>query len=193
MGNFTAVISAINHWNWLEKYSSKILLKSPRPQWVNVLPNFFLTLYVTSYQLQQLRLRPSMGIVDMRQLKICATCFDISVGLLRVLEMIVSLVPELVTDWQQPSAELLLCRLFQVTCNSVLTLYMLIFFRGNIYKYIYIFCHYFILIWHRYLKSLLKWDQDLHILHSQYHGCWCPGDVRRQGISSHDIDLVKPR
>ena len=150
-----------------------------------------------------------MGIVDMRQLKICATCFDISVGLLRVLEMIVSLVPELVTDWQQPSAELLLCRLFQVTCNSVLTLYMLIFFRGNIYKYIYIFCHYSTLIWHRYLKSLspctvinpilltylllLKWDQDLHILHSQDHGCWCPGDVRRQGISSHDIDLVKPR
>ena len=28
---------------------------------------------------------------------------------------------------------------------------------------------------------------------SQYHGCWCPGEVRSQGISSHDIDLVKPR
>ena len=25
----------------------------------------------------------------------------------------------------------------------------------------------------------------------QYHGCWCPGDVRSQGISNHDIDLVK--
>ena len=24
---------------------------------------------------------------------------------------------------------------------------------------------------------------------SQYHGCWCPGDVRSQGISIHDIDL----
>ena len=27
--------------------------------------------------------------------------------------------------------------------------------------------------------------------YSQYHGCWCPGDVRSQGISSHDTDLVK--
>ena len=33
-GNFTAGISAINHCNWLEKHSSKISLKSPRPQWV---------------------------------------------------------------------------------------------------------------------------------------------------------------
>ena len=24
---------------------------------------------------------------------------------------------------------------------------------------------------------------------SQYHGCWCPGSLRRQVISSHDIDL----
>ena len=32
-----------------------------------------------------------------------------------------------------------------------------------------------------------------YILYSQYHGCWCPGYERSQGISSHDIDLVKPR
>ena len=25
---------------------------------------------------------------------------------------------------------------------------------------------------------------------TQYHGCWCPGDTRSQGISSHDINLV---
>ena len=24
----------------------------------------------------------------------------------------------------------------------------------------------------------------------QYHGCWCPGSLRRQAISSHDIDYV---
>ena len=30
-------------------------------------------------------------------------------------------------------------------------------------------------------------DQDP--VFSQYHGCWCPGDVRSQGISSHDIEL----
>ena len=28
---------------------------------------------------------------------------------------------------------------------------------------------------------------------SQYHGCWCPGDARSQGISNNDIDLVKLR
>ena len=33
-------------------------------------------------------------------------------------------------------------------------------------------------------------DKDLPILHSQYHGCWCPGDARSQGISNHDIDQV---
>ena len=26
---------------------------------------------------------------------------------------------------------------------------------------------------------------------SQYHGWWWPGDARSQGISNHDIDLVK--
>ena len=25
-------------------------------------------------------------------------------------------------------------------------------------------------------------------LHSQYHGCWWPGDARSQVISNHDID-----
>ena len=27
---------------------------------------------------------------------------------------------------------------------------------------------------------------------SQYHGCWWPGDAGIQGISNHDIELVKP-
>ena len=35
--------------------------------------------------------------------------------------------------------------------------------------------------------------QEPAILQSQYYCCWCPGSLRRQGISSHDIDLVKPR
>ena len=25
----------------------------------------------------------------------------------------------------------------------------------------------------------------------QYHGCWCPSSLRRQDISSHDIDYVE--
>ena len=63
------------------------------------------------------------------------------------------------------------------------------FFRGN--TYIYILFHSSTLIWHRKLKSFLT--LDLRILHKQYHGCWCPGDARSQGISNHDIDQVKPR
>ena len=38
----------------------------------------------------------------------------------------------------------------------------------------------------------LEYDKHIHILHNQYHGCWCPGDARSQGISNYDIDLVKP-
>ena len=32
----------------------------------------------------------------------------------------------------------------------------------------------------------------LPILDSQYHGCWCPGDARSQGINNNDIDYVEP-
>lgn len=46
--------------------------------------------------------------------QVCATCFDLSVSLLRVLEMTVTLVPEIFLDWTRPSAELLLRRLAQV-------------------------------------------------------------------------------
>ena len=38
-----------------------------------------------------------------------------------------------------------------------------------------IFYHFFMLRWHRYLKSLLQEDKDCRfMLQSQYHGCWCP-------------------
>ena len=51
-------------------------------------------------------------------------------------------------------------------------------------------CHSFTLECHRWLKSFLKENKDLCILHSQYHGCWCPGDTMSHGINSHGIDLV---
>ena len=35
--------------------------------------------------------------------------------------------------------------------------------------------------------------QGLQILYYQHHGRWCPGAARSQGISNHDIDLIKPR
>ena len=32
-------------------------------------------------------------------------------------------------------------------------------------------------------------DKDLFILRTQYHGCRCPGSLRRQGFHRRDIDL----
>ena len=39
--------------------------------------------------------------------------------------------------------------------------------------------------------SIVSWPNP--ILHSQYHGCWCPGDARSQCISNHDIDYVEQK
>ncbi|XP_043933716.1 E3 ubiquitin-protein ligase RNF123 isoform X2 [Protopterus annectens] len=70
-------------------------------------------------EIQQAAERPERNFVDSRQLKVCATCFDLSVSLLRVLEMTITLVPEIFLDWNRPSAELLLRRLAQLL-NQVL-------------------------------------------------------------------------
>ena len=66
------------------------------------------------------------------------------------------------------------------------------FFRVNINIYLH-FISFLHIDMTQVLKFFLKWDKDVHILCSQYHGCWCPGDVRSQGISSNDFDLVKLR
>ena len=76
--------------------------------------------------------------------------------------------------------------------TPVLTLNVLNFQREH-QTYIHILCHSSALIWHRWLKYFLNYDKYLPILHSQYHGCWCPGDARSQDSSSCDIDLIKPR
>uniref|UniRef100_A0A4W3GGF2 RING-type E3 ubiquitin transferase n=1 Tax=Callorhinchus milii TaxID=7868 RepID=A0A4W3GGF2_CALMI len=70
-------------------------------------------------EIQQAAERPERNFVDSRQLKVCATCFDLSVSLLRVLEMTITLVPEIFLNWTRPSAELLLRRLAQLI-NQVL-------------------------------------------------------------------------
>ena len=54
------------------------------------------------------------------------------------------------------------------------TLYVLNFSEGT-KTYIYILCHSSTLVWHRYLKFFLMWDQGIYILDSQYYGCCCPG------------------
>ena len=69
-------------------------------------------------KLQQLSVRTERSFVEMRQLKICATCFDISVGLLRVLEMVVNVASNIFLDAENPSAEILLGRLYQVSFLS---------------------------------------------------------------------------
>ena len=34
-------------------------------------------------------------------------------------------------------------------------------------------------------------DRVISVWLGQYHGCWCPGSLRRQDINSHDIDYVE--
>ena len=54
-------------------------------------------------------------------MKICATCFEISICLFRVVEMVVSIAPDLFIDSSKPSADLLLNRLIQVSVICVLS------------------------------------------------------------------------
>ena len=55
-------------------------------------------------------------------------------------------------------------------------------------KCIYVFCHVWTKKWHMCLNSFLVEDNYTFMLHDQYPCCWCPGDARRRGINSHDID-----
>ena len=46
------------------------------------------------------------------------------------------------------------------------------------------------------LTVMLSWlitcrDRVNSVYLGQYHGCWCPGSLRRQDISSHDIDYIE--
>ena len=34
-------------------------------------------------------------------------------------------------------------------------------------------------------------DRVNSVQHNKYHGCWCTGSLRRQNISTHDIDYVE--
>lgn len=64
-------------------------------------------------QIQNVSSHPERVFIESRQLKICATCFDLTLALLRVLEMVVSIAPEIFTDIMRSSSELLLARLCQ--------------------------------------------------------------------------------
>ncbi|KAJ8674034.1 hypothetical protein QAD02_005296 [Eretmocerus hayati] len=61
--------------------------------------------------------RPERVFIDSRQLKLCATCFDLAIALLRVLEMIACICPSVFIDPSVPSSENLLARLSQLLCQ----------------------------------------------------------------------------
>ncbi|XP_065316248.1 E3 ubiquitin-protein ligase RNF123-like isoform X2 [Gordionus sp. m RMFG-2023] len=70
-------------------------------------------------EIQQASSRTDVQVfIDARQLKLCATCFDLTVGLLRALEMISKVCPAIFTAFtERPSAEILLTNLFQLMCQ----------------------------------------------------------------------------
>ncbi|KYN31177.1 hypothetical protein ALC56_14445 [Trachymyrmex septentrionalis] len=61
--------------------------------------------------------RPERVFIESRQLKICATCFDLAISLLRVLEMICTVAWDVFSDPKQSSSEILLARLCQLLCQ----------------------------------------------------------------------------
>ncbi|XP_014215618.1 E3 ubiquitin-protein ligase RNF123 [Copidosoma floridanum] len=61
--------------------------------------------------------RPERVFIESRQLRICATCFELAVSLLRVIEMTASIASEVFTDFTLPSSSNLLARLCQLLCQ----------------------------------------------------------------------------
>ncbi|KAL8611256.1 hypothetical protein ACOMHN_013687 [Nucella lapillus] len=70
-------------------------------------------------EIQQMTQRPDV-LLEGHQVKICAACFEISVCLLRVLEMVATVARPLFTDWSRPSAELFLKRIMQLLSQIVM-------------------------------------------------------------------------
>lgn len=52
--------------------------------------------------------------IESRQLKICSMCFDLTVSLMRALEMVISIAPNIFIDSNRPNSDLLLGRVCQV-------------------------------------------------------------------------------
>ncbi|RXG70895.1 E3 ubiquitin-protein ligase [Armadillidium vulgare] len=68
-------------------------------------------------EIQNASNRPERVFIDSRQLRICATCFDLTLALLRVLEMAVSVAPNVFLDPNRQDSKPLLTRLIQVLCQ----------------------------------------------------------------------------
>ncbi|CAG0892783.1 unnamed protein product [Cyprideis torosa] len=68
-------------------------------------------------EIQNATARPDRGFVDARQLRVISTCFDLTVALLRVVEMVANVCPSAILDLNRPTAGLLLTRLCQIICQ----------------------------------------------------------------------------
>ena len=69
------------------------------------------------------------------------------------------------------------------------TLNMLHFLK--VYKrYLHISYHTLDFVQQKKTKFIMEQPYMLPILYCQYYACWCPGDFRSQGISSHGIDQI---
>ncbi|CAF1232898.1 unnamed protein product [Didymodactylos carnosus] len=72
--------------------------------------------------LKDLVQRPRTGLsltIDHRQLKMCSTCFDVSVSLLRTIELSVNVAPALVLEKKSQQSEMLLVRLLQLLSQII--------------------------------------------------------------------------
>lgn len=70
--------------------------------------NWAFSEFITMVQdIHNISSRPQRVFIESRQLKICATCFEFATSLLRVLEMIVTVAPKVLSDPVNSSGNLL--------------------------------------------------------------------------------------
>ena len=80
-------------------------------------------------------------------------------------------------------------KVFCRNLTALLTLNMLNCFE-NYQRFIYISYHILDFVQQKETKFTTEQSSMLSILYCQYHACWCPGDLSRQGISKHGIDQI---
>uniref|UniRef100_A0A182PVH9 RING-type E3 ubiquitin transferase n=1 Tax=Anopheles epiroticus TaxID=199890 RepID=A0A182PVH9_9DIPT len=64
--------------------------------------------------IQNISQRDEQLVVETKQLKICSMCFELTVSLMRALEMIVTITPNLLQDASRPNSEIILGRICQL-------------------------------------------------------------------------------
>ncbi|XP_053673835.1 E3 ubiquitin-protein ligase RNF123 [Anopheles nili] len=64
--------------------------------------------------IQNISQRDEQLVIETKQLKICSMCFELTVSLMRALEMIVTITPSLLQDASRPNSEIILSRICQL-------------------------------------------------------------------------------